>query len=285
MFKKILLLFFVLVIYIFLYCHIANNNYNNYRKKNIKNPIVVHQPNFELKFEKVPPGIQTIFDEPDVMRNVNINKLSIYYTVWKYGSLVSDVDKIRKSLIGVVDFQNNQLPPEIYHSSIVLEESDTSEFIYLIEFSYDEGMSIFKLIRKFCVCNNPRLNYIKPFKNTKDDDIFLMISSVKLKSPSILELVSLMLYRMSNNDNEKIVDKIYKYDTFKFNCQLFISKAIISIIDYVEESDKERLLTVLNSCIQDPRIILKSFLGWKESFASNLFIINQLDKIVTYLNI
>jgi hypothetical protein len=237
-----------------------------------------------LKFEKVPLGIKTIFDDPDVMRNVKINKLSIYYTVLKYSSLISNVDKIRKSLIGVVDFQNNQLPPQIYHSSIILEESDTSEFIYLIEFSYDEGMSIFKLLRRFCECNNPRVNYIKPFKNVKDDEIFLILS-VKLKTASILELISVMLYRMSNNDHEKIIDKIYEYDTFKFNCQLFISKAIISIIDYVEESDKERVLTVVNNCIQDPKIILKSFLGWKESFASNLFTMHQLHKIATYINI
>jgi len=144
MFKKVLLLFFVFIIYILLYCHIRNCFIF---KINIKNPIIVHEPHFELKFEKVPLGIKTIFDDPDVMRNVNITKLSIYYTVWKYARIVSDDNKMRSSLIGLLDSHGNNLPPNIYHALMILEESDDSEFIYIIELCSFTGVITSKVLR------------------------------------------------------------------------------------------------------------------------------------------
>jgi hypothetical protein len=280
MFKKMLLLFFVFIICILLYFHIANST----RRINIKHPRVVYEPDFELQFEKVPIGVKTIFGYPDIMRNVKITKLSMYYTVWKYSMVLSNVNKMRKSIIGIVDYNGKQLPPFIYHASIILEESDDSEFVYIIEFCYDVGLCIYRVLRNTRLCNNSTLNYIKPFLDKKEEETFLMIQPVKLNSPSILELISVMLYRMSNGDNEKIIDKIHHYHIFKFNCQIFISEAIISIIDYIEDSDKERVLNTCTNCIQDAPIALKSFLGWKEYIFSNTFFLIQLDKIVKYMN-
>jgi hypothetical protein len=279
MFKKILPLFFVLIIYIFLYFHIAN-----LRKINIRHPVVVHEPNFELKFKEVPYGLKTVFSYPDIMRNVKITKLSMYYTVWKYSMVFSDVNKLKKSVIGIVDSSGNQLPPNIYHSSIILEESDDSEFIYRIDLCFDSGINIRRKSRNECLCSNPKLNYIKP-SNVKEEKTFLMIQPVKLKSISIIELMSFIIYRLGDGNSEKMIDKIYRYHSFKFNCQMFICEALISIIDYIEEeSDKEKVLTVANNCIQDAPVALKSFLGWKEYIFSNTFIINQLNKFFEYIN-
>ena len=112
---------------------------------NIKHPIVVREPNFELQFENIPNGLKTIFDYPDIMRNVKITKLSMYYTSWKYSYVFSDDDKMKTSVIGILDCRGNQLPPHIYHGSIILEESDESEFVYIIELCCS-GVLVSKLL-------------------------------------------------------------------------------------------------------------------------------------------
>jgi hypothetical protein len=199
----------VFIIYIFSYCHIAN-----YRKINI-HPIVVNHPHFELKFEKVPIGIKTIFSYPDVMRDIKITKMSLYYTFWKYSHIFSDTDKMTTSLIGISDCYGTQLPPSIYHGLIILEENDNSEFIYIIQLCSYSGVLISKLLRSSCKCNNSKLNYIKPFLEISEEETFLMMSPVKLNSPSILELVSVMLYRISDSDHKKVINKIHYFHTLK----------------------------------------------------------------------
>jgi hypothetical protein len=47
-------------------------------------------------------------------------------------------------------------------------------------------------------------------------------------------------------------------------------------------SDKEKVLNVMKNCRQNPHVILKSFLGWKEYIFSNTFLCNQIEIIIKF---